>query len=134
MPSRMCLSSVHNTKGILRLSNATSEQRFLLLDHIYVSVVFSLFKSEFECLKQVFCRWEESSCAMESLYDINLISRTVPVILDNSKTWHEIISRSMKLEEGGVAHVQGISRAELKENPLYSKALLINRTASPLAW
>ncbi|CAM0873540.1 unnamed protein product [Alopecurus aequalis] len=75
MPSRMCLSSVHNTKGTHHSSNATSEQR-----------------------------WEESSCAMVSL------------------------------RERGVAHVQGISRAELKENPMYSKALIINRTASPLAW
>ncbi|XP_006650113.1 uncharacterized protein LOC102720777 [Oryza brachyantha] len=105
MPSRMCLSSVHNTKGIIHSSNATSEQR-----------------------------WEENSCSMDSLYDIGLISKTVPVILDNSKTWHEIISRSMKPDEGGVAHIQGISRAELKDNPLYFKALLINRTASPLAW
>ncbi|KAL6878347.1 hypothetical protein ACP4OV_012517 [Aristida adscensionis] len=103
MPSRMCLSSVHNTKGVLQ-SNANSKKR-----------------------------WEESSCAMESLYDIDQISRTVPVILDNSKTWHEIVSRSMKAA-GAVVHVQGISRSELKENPLYSTAFIINRTASPLAW
>ncbi|KAL5219009.1 hypothetical protein ABZP36_019693, partial [Zizania latifolia] len=102
---RMCLSSAHNTKGILHSSNTTSEQR-----------------------------WEENSCSMESLYDIDLISKTVPVILDNSKTWHEIISRSMKSDVRGVTHVQGINRDELKENPLYSKALVINRTASPLAW
>ncbi|CAN6289347.1 unnamed protein product [Urochloa humidicola] len=104
MPSRMCLSSVHNAKGVLK-SSAYSEQR-----------------------------WEESSCAMESLYDIDQISRTVPVILDNSKTWHDIVSRSKKLEVGGVAHVQRISRGELKQNPLYSTALIVNRTASPLAW
>ncbi|RCV44674.1 hypothetical protein SETIT_9G393800v2 [Setaria italica] len=104
MPSRMCLSSVHNTKGVLQ-SSETSKQR-----------------------------WEESSCAMESLYDIDQISRTVPVILDNSKTWHDIVSKSVKLEVGGVAHVQGISRGELKQNSLYSTALIINRTASPLAW
>ncbi|GJN10867.1 hypothetical protein PR202_ga29004 [Eleusine coracana subsp. coracana] len=61
MPSRMCLSSVHNTKGILHLSNATSEQR-----------------------------WETDSCAMESLYDIDLISRTVPVILDNPRSWYKL--------------------------------------------
>ncbi|KAL5209497.1 hypothetical protein ABZP36_005120 [Zizania latifolia] len=104
MPSRMCLSSVHNSKGSFHSSNTTLEQR-----------------------------WEENSCSMESLYDIDLISKTVPVILDNSKTWHEIISRNTR-SDVGVAHVQGISRAELKENPLYSNALLINRTASPLAW
>ncbi|CAD6211296.1 unnamed protein product [Miscanthus lutarioriparius] len=104
MPSRMCLSSLHNTKGVIQ-SGATTKHR-----------------------------WEESSCAMESLYDIDQISRTVPVILDNSKKWDDIVSRSMKLEVGGVAHVQGISRGELKQNPLYSTALIINRTASPLAW
>ncbi|KAL6657057.1 hypothetical protein ACP70R_004837 [Stipagrostis hirtigluma subsp. patula] len=105
MPSRMCLSSVHNTKGILPPSNATSEKR-----------------------------WETDSCAMESLYDIDLMSRTVPVVLDNPRSWYEIVSRSTKLGEDGVVHVQGVSRAELKQNPLYSDALLINRTASPLAW
>ncbi|KQK14976.1 uncharacterized protein LOC100843213 isoform X1 [Brachypodium distachyon] len=105
MPSKMCLSSVHNTKGILDSSNATSDSR-----------------------------WERSSCAIESLYDIDLISKTVPVVLDNPRSWYGIVSRSTKLGEGDVAHVQGVSRAELKENPLYSAALLINRTASPLAW
>ncbi|KAJ1297003.1 hypothetical protein BS78_01G345300 [Paspalum vaginatum] len=104
MPSRMCLSSVHNTKGVLPRSG-TSKQR-----------------------------WEENSCAMESLYDIDQISRTVPVILDNSKKWHDMVSRSMKLEVGGVVRVTGVSRDELKQNPLYSTALIINRTASPLAW
>lgn len=104
MPSKMCLSSVHNTKGILDSSNATSDSR-----------------------------WERSSCAIESLYDIDLISKTVPVVLDNPRSWYGIVSRSTKLGEGDVAHVQGVSRAELKENPLYSAALLINRTASPLA-
>lgn len=83
---------------------------------------------------QVCHRWEESSCAMESLYDIDLISRTAPIILDNSKTWHDLITRSRTLQQGSVVHVQGISRAELKANPLYSTALIINRTASPLAW
>ncbi|KAL5197976.1 hypothetical protein ABZP36_001488 [Zizania latifolia] len=107
MPSRMCLSSVHNTKGILLHSNTTSDQSG---------------------------RWETSSCAMESLYDIDLISRTVPVILDDPQSWYDIISRSTKLGEGDVAHVQGVSRHELKQNSLYRDALLINRTASPLAW
>jgi len=104
MPSKMCLSSVHNTKGILHSSNATSKQR-----------------------------WETGSCAMDSLYDLDLMSRTVPVILDNPRSWYEIISRSTKLGEAGVVDVQGVSRVELKENPNYSSALLINRTASPLA-
>jgi hypothetical protein len=82
----------------------------------------------------LFGRWVTDSCAMESLYDIDLISRTVPVVLDNPRSWYEIISRSTKLGEDGVVHVQGVSRADLKENPYYSGALLINRTASSLAW
>lgn len=84
--------------------------------------------------KCCFGRWEADSCAMESLYDIDLISRTVPVILDNPRSWYEIVSRSTKLGEDGVVHVQGVSRAELTQDPHYSSALLINRTASPLAW
>ncbi|ONM60055.1 calcium ion binding [Zea mays] len=46
----------------------------------------------------------------------------------------KIISRSTKLgEDGLVVHVQGVSRAELKQNANYPGAFLINRTASPLA-
>jgi hypothetical protein len=95
---------------------------------------FCLIESEFEYISSIFGRWGTSSSAMESLYDIDLISKTVPVILDNPKSWYGIVSRSTKLGEGDVAHVQGVSRDELKDNPLYSDALLINRTASPLAW
>nr|CAD1829040.1 unnamed protein product [Ananas comosus var. bracteatus] len=106
MPSRMCISSIHNKKGILHSpSDASSEER-----------------------------WEASSCAMDSLYDLNLISKVVPVILDNSNVWHQILSTSMKLGKRGVAHVEGVSRSDLKENSMYSNVLLINRTASPLAW
>ncbi|CAA6667955.1 unnamed protein product [Spirodela intermedia] len=75
--------------------------------------------------------WAASSCAMDSLYDVDLISRTVPVILDNSKIWYHVISTSMKLGKRGLAHVEGISRLELKEDSLHSNVLLINRTASP---
>ncbi|XP_006658885.1 uncharacterized protein LOC102707140 isoform X2 [Oryza brachyantha] len=60
MPSRMCLNSVHNAKGILNQSNAASDKSG---------------------------GWETGSCAMESLYDIDLISRTVPVVLDNPQSW-----------------------------------------------
>ncbi|KAE9599756.1 hypothetical protein Lal_00045773 [Lupinus albus] len=105
MPSRMCINPIHNKKGILHSStNATTEES-----------------------------WATSSCAMDSLYDIHLISQTVPTILDNSKEWHHVLSTSMKLETRGAAHVQGVSRVELKENSHYYK-LLINRTASPLSW
>lgn len=71
---------------------------------------------------------------MDSLYDTELMSDTVPVILDNSKEWYRVLSTSMKLGARGVAHVEGVSRFELKENSRYSDLLLINRTASPLSW
>ncbi|OVA02007.1 hypothetical protein BVC80_1467g10 [Macleaya cordata] len=106
MPSRMCINPIHNKKGILHQpSNASSEER-----------------------------WTESSCAMDSLYDLELISDTVPVILDNSKIWYQVLSTSMKLGARGVAHVEGVSRNDLKEESRYSNLLLINRTASPLSW
>ncbi|XP_071691499.1 uncharacterized protein [Rutidosis leptorrhynchoides] len=106
MPSRMCINPIHNNKGIMHLSdNVSSEER-----------------------------WATSSCAMDSLYDIELISKRVPVILDNSKTWFKVMSTSMKLGSRGVAHLEGVSRADLKERDQYSKILLINRTASPLSW
>ncbi|KAG5051990.1 hypothetical protein JHK87_004188 [Glycine soja] len=106
MPSRMCINPIHNKKGILHHStNASSEEL-----------------------------WDASSCAMDSLYDTELMSDTVPVILDNSKEWYRVLSTSMKLGARGVAHVEGVSRFELKENSRYSDLLLINRTASPLSW
>ncbi|CAN6456608.1 unnamed protein product [Victoria cruziana] len=79
-------------------------------------------------------RWTENSCAMDSLYDMDLISKTIPVILDNSKTWHYVLTRSMKLGERGVRHVEGVTRAELRDSKVYSTIFLINRTASPLSW
>ncbi|CAL0322923.1 unnamed protein product [Lupinus luteus] len=107
MPSRMCINPIHNKKGILhRSTNGTTSTEE---------------------------SWAASSCAMDSLYDIDLISKTVPTILDNSKEWYHVLSASMKLEARGAAHVQGVSRVELKENSHYHK-LLINRTASPLSW
>ncbi|XP_021893357.1 uncharacterized protein LOC110811243 [Carica papaya] len=106
MPSRMCINPVHNKKGILHQSNNSSSEE----------------------------RWAASSCAMDSLYDIDFISETIPVILDNSEMWHVVLSTSMKLGKRGIAHVEGISRVELKENDRFSNLLLINRTASPLSW
>ncbi|TYI40095.1 hypothetical protein ES332_A02G139300v1 [Gossypium tomentosum] len=106
MPSRMCINPIHNNKGILhKVDNVTAEER-----------------------------WAASSCTMDSLYDIDLISETVPVILDNSDAWHLILSTSMKLGDRGVAHVEGLTRVDLKEDSRYSNLLLINRTASPLSW
>ncbi|KDO53614.1 hypothetical protein CISIN_1g025301mg [Citrus sinensis] len=71
---------------------------------------------------------------MDSLYDLELISETVPVILDNSKIWYHVLMTSMKLGARGVAHVEGVSRVNLNDNRRYSNLLLINRTASPLSW
>lgn len=71
---------------------------------------------------------------MDSLYDLDLMSNTIPVILDNSETWHEALSFSMKLGSRGIAHVAGASRSDLKEKSRYSNMLVINRTASPLSW
>ncbi|PKA56222.1 hypothetical protein AXF42_Ash011151 [Apostasia shenzhenica] len=106
MPSRMCINPIHNKKGILHhLTKASSQER-----------------------------WAASSCAMDSLYDLELISKTIPVILDNSKMWYRILSTSMKLGKRGVVHVEGASRADIYYKSLYSNILLINRTASPLSW
>ncbi|KAK4838570.1 hypothetical protein QYF36_014780 [Acer negundo] len=106
MPSRMCINPMHNTKGILHQSdNASSAESSTAM-----------------------------TCAMDSLYDIDLMSETVPVILDNSKMWYHVLVTSMKLGARGVAHVEGVSRVDLQENNRYSSLLLINRTASPLSW
>ncbi|KAL1298314.1 uncharacterized protein LOC107614160 isoform X2 [Arachis ipaensis] len=104
---RMCINPIHNKKGILHhsVANATSEEM-----------------------------WAGSSCAMDSLYDVDRMSETIPVILDNSKEWYHVLETSMKLGARGVAHVQGVSRVELKQDTHYSGLLLINRTASPLSW
>ncbi|KAG8367821.1 hypothetical protein BUALT_Bualt16G0112500 [Buddleja alternifolia] len=61
MPSRICINPIHNKKGILHQSG-------------------DMISDE---------RWAASSCAMDSLYDLDLISNTVPVIMDNSKLWHK---------------------------------------------
>ncbi|XP_019162114.1 PREDICTED: uncharacterized protein LOC109158676 [Ipomoea nil] len=106
MPSRMCINPMHNQKGNFDLSGNSRSVG----------------------------GWTGSSCAMDSLYDLDRISDTVSVILENSKMWHRALSKSMKLGSRGVAHVQGISRTELRDNSSYSNILLINRTASPLSW
>ncbi|KAK4784057.1 hypothetical protein SAY86_018425 [Trapa natans] len=106
MPSRMCINPLHNKKGILhQSSNDTSEEG-----------------------------WAASSCGMDSLYDIDMISDTVPVLLDNTKMWYRVLLTAMKLGSRGIAHVSGISRNDLIEHDKYSNLLLINRTASPLSW
>lgn len=109
MPARMCINPMHNKKGILHRLNDSNQA-----------------SSDDE--------WMATSCAMDSLYDLDLISKKIPVILDNSEKWHQVLSTGMKLGPRGVAHVEGVTRVELKENPQYANLLLINRTASPLAW
>ncbi|CAL8120029.1 unnamed protein product [Prunus armeniaca] len=106
MPSRMCINPIHNKKGILRRSNMANSEEM----------------------------WAAEYCSMDSLYDMDLISDTVPVILDNSKLWYQVLTTSMKLGARGVAHVERVSRVDLKENSRFSNLLLINRTASPLSW
>ncbi|XP_021829088.1 uncharacterized protein LOC110769429 [Prunus avium] len=106
MPSRMCINPIHNKKGILRRSNTANSEEM----------------------------WAAKSCSMDSLYDMDLISDTVPVILDNSKLWYQVLTTTMKLGARGVAHVEQVSRVDLKENSHFSNLLLINRTASPLSW
>ncbi|ONI22013.1 hypothetical protein PRUPE_2G101700 [Prunus persica] len=106
MPSRMCINPIHNKKGILRRSNTANSEE----------------------------TWAAKSCSMDSLYDMDLISDTVPVILDNSKLWYQVLTTSMKLGARGVAHVERVSHVDLKENSRFSNLLLINRTASPLSW
>lgn len=82
----------------------------------------------------LFVRWGASSCAMDSLYDIDLISQTVPVILDDSKTWYNVLLKSMKLGKQEVANVYKINRTVLSDDSMYSNIFLINRTANPLSW
>ncbi|KAH6793048.1 plant/protein [Perilla frutescens var. hirtella] len=106
MPSRLCINPIHNKKGILHQSGSMVSEE----------------------------GWAVNSCAMDSLYDLDLMSNTVPVILDNSKVWHHVLATSMKLGSRGIAHVQGVSRTDLQQKKLYSNLLLINRTASPLSW
>ncbi|PQM36951.1 uncharacterized protein Pyn_15228 [Prunus yedoensis var. nudiflora] len=80
MPSRMCINPIHNKKGILRRSNTANSEE----------------------------TWASKSCSMDSLYDMDLISDTVPVILDNSKPWYQVLTTTMKLGARGVAHVERI--------------------------
>ncbi|KAH7387963.1 hypothetical protein KP509_16G050800 [Ceratopteris richardii] len=69
---------------------------------------------------------------MDSLYDLALISKTVRVILDSSAEWREALAKARILNTA--IDVQGISRSKLREESPYTEAMVINRTASPLAW
>eukprot|EP00268_Persea_americana_P025341 TRINITY_DN24694_c0_g1_i2.p1 TRINITY_DN24694_c0_g1~~TRINITY_DN24694_c0_g1_i2.p1 ORF type:complete len:100 (+),score=14.51 TRINITY_DN24694_c0_g1_i2:219-518(+) len=96
MPSRMCMNPIHSKKVILPQSdNASSEER-----------------------------WAANSCSVDSLYDLDLIADTVPVIVDNSKMWYQVLLTNMELGNRGVAHVEGVDRVDLKESNFYSNLLL----------
>ncbi|XP_073014685.1 uncharacterized protein [Primulina eburnea] len=106
LPSRICINPIHNKKGILHQSGDMIAED----------------------------KWDANTSAMDSLYDLDLISVTVPVILDNSKSWHHVLTTSMKLGSRGISHVQGVSRTDLRDKSLYSNLLLVNRSANPLSW
>lgn len=98
MPSRMCINPLHNTKGVLHQQDKADLGE----------------------------KWSASSCTVDSLYDLELISNTVPVILDNSEMFDEVLSTSMKLGIRGIAHVNGVSRSDLKEKSQYLNKFLLN--------
>ncbi|EPS66421.1 hypothetical protein M569_08351, partial [Genlisea aurea] len=106
MPSMMCINPMHNKKTIIhRSENMDSDES-----------------------------WMDGFCSMDSLYDIGLISNTVPVIMDNSEEWHQVLTTGMRLGTRGIANVQGVGRTDLKKISPYPNLLVINRTASPLSW
>ncbi|MCO5582821.1 hypothetical protein L7F22_036721 [Adiantum nelumboides] len=104
MPSRMCINQQHNDKRLLRASTISGN----------------------------FEGWGVQSCAMDSLYDLALISQTVKVILDSSTEWEKALAKARLLKTA--IDMKGVSRAELKQISYYKEAVVINRTASPLAW
>jgi len=67
---------------------------------------------------------------MDMLYDLALMSHTVPVIVSNSKEWQDTLVRKDVL----FVQVEGIKREELKRNSMLQQAYVINRTANKLSW
>lgn len=104
MPSRMCINQQHNDKSLLHASSKSG----------------------------TFESWGAESCSMDSLYDLDLISQTVRVILDTSSEWQQVLSKADPVRT--VVNVKGVSRAELLLNPYYREAMVINHTASELSW
>ncbi|CAN6586246.1 unnamed protein product [Malus baccata var. baccata] len=111
MPSRMCLNPMHNKKAVLHHSNDGISEENIQSE----GASFHLLEGQ-----QTLVPW--------TLCMIWISSGTIPVILDNSKKWYQVVETSMKLEARGAAHVEGISRVELKENSRFSNLLIINRT------
>lgn len=67
---------------------------------------------------------------MDMLYDLALMSHTVPVILSTSKEWQDTLVRKDVL----FVQVEGIKPAELKRNSTFQQAHVLHRTANKLAW
>ena len=67
MPSHICINRIDNDKGILHHGNESTQER-----------------------------WASNFCAKDTFYDMDLISKTVLVIFDNSKEWRQAISQARK--------------------------------------
>lgn len=67
---------------------------------------------------------------MAKLYDLALMSHTVPVILSDSKEWQDTLVR----KDVVFVQVEGIKWEELEQNLMFQQAHVINRTANKLAW
>ncbi|XP_073386119.1 uncharacterized protein [Physcomitrium patens] len=81
-------------------------------------------------LREDQCRLELNRCSMAALYDLVLMSQTVPVIASNSKEWHDIFLR----KDTVFVQVEGIKREELKHKEMFRQAHVVNRTANKQAW
>ena len=67
---------------------------------------------------------------MAMLYDLALMSHTVPVILSNSKEWQDTLGR----KDVVFVQVEGIKSEELEQNLMFRQAHVVNRTANKLSW
>ncbi|XP_002976155.2 uncharacterized protein LOC9645854 [Selaginella moellendorffii] len=78
--------------------------------------------------------WDSRECAVEALYDLDLMSSTgIRVITDSSREWISSL-RAARSVEHALVNVHGLTRQEISQSPLHSHALIINRTANSLAW
>ncbi|KAG0605879.1 hypothetical protein M758_9G094900 [Ceratodon purpureus] len=75
-------------------------------------------------------RLESHGCSMAKLYDLALMSHTVPVILSDSKEWQDTLVRTDVV----FVLVEGIKSEELVHNLTFQQAHVINRTANKRAW
>ncbi|KAJ7198615.1 hypothetical protein O6H91_Y501300 [Diphasiastrum complanatum] len=105
LPSSICIIAMHNDKGLISRNHDNVEKK----------------------------SWTQSSCSMEALYDLELISRKVRVILENSREWQEALLFGEQ-EENAIVQVEGVNRKELRDQTYYRNAVVIKRKASSLAW